>query len=270
MLSKNGILNNSHINKKNLYELESPFPHIIIDNFLEEDIAKRISNSFEKLITIGFVHINENKKWSDKFNVPDEINEAFKFFNSNYFIEKLEELTGIQGLIADTEMYSGGAHVSERDGFLNIHADFINHPVHKNWRRRINLLIYFNEEWRTEWEGSLELWDKTMSKCVKKIVPNWNRAVIFNTDETSFHGHPDKMVCPVGVKRKSIAMYYYTSGMIAHGATNYRPRPSDSWKKRVLIGFERKLIFIFHAMKGRLNLSDAFVTRIVEIIKKIW
>jgi|688.fasta_scaffold374054_2 hypothetical protein len=267
MLSQNGILNTSIINR-NLYNLEKPFPHIVIDNFLQEDVAKNISDSFVKLKTIGFVHINENKKWSDRFNVPVEINSAFDYLNSTDFIKKLEGLTGINDLIADVEMYSGGAHVSERDGFLNIHADFINHPVHKKWRRRINVLIYFNKEWLPEWDGNLELWDSSMSLCCKKIIPIWNRALIFNTDEVSFHGHPDKMTCPEGIKRKSIAMYYYTLGDIAHGATNYKARPTDSLVKRFLIGLERKLLFIFHGLKSMLNLSDATVSKIVNFLMR--
>lgn len=44
---------------------------------------------------------------------------------------------------------------------------------------------------------------------VVTVEPVFNRAVIFATSDTSFHGHPEPMKLPEGVYRRSIAMYYY-------------------------------------------------------------
>ena len=102
-------------------------------------------------------------------------------------------------------------HQIQKHGFLKIHADF-------NWNRflklnrRVNLLIYLNKSWKEEYGGHLELWNREMSECVERILPVFNRCVIFNTSDFSYHGHPDPLTCPDGWTRKSLAVYYYTNG----------------------------------------------------------
>ncbi|MFM8411426.1 MAG: 2OG-Fe(II) oxygenase, partial [Alphaproteobacteria bacterium] len=105
----------------------------------------------------------------------------------------------------------GGLHETLPGGFLDVHADF---NFHGAWflDRRLNVLVYLNHGWREEWGGCLELWDRDLSRCVKKVVPAFNRTVIFATDDTSFHGHPEPVRCPPGTTRKSVAMYYYSNG----------------------------------------------------------
>ena len=83
-------------------------------------------------------------------------------------MQRLEEITGIENLISDPELGSGGVHRSTRGGYLNIHADFTVHPYKKNWHRRVNVLVYLNEFWDEKW-GQLELWDKNMESCIQKI-----------------------------------------------------------------------------------------------------
>jgi hypothetical protein len=112
-----------------------------------------------------------------------------------------------------------------------VHADFrINEQLHV--QRRLNLLIYLNEDWNDEWRGQLELWDKTMSECRAKVSPLWNRCVVFSTDADTWHGHPDELLVPDGVKRRSVALYYYTASKAVYGevpnlGTIYQARPTD-------------------------------------------
>ena len=180
----------------------------------------------------------------------------------------LEKITGIRSLIADHDLGSGGVHRSSRGGFLNIHADFTVHPYKKNWHRRVNLLVYLNEKWEDNWGGKLELWDKKMNNCVKKISPIFNRCVIFNTDYDSFHGHPEPMTCPDNIYRKSIALYYYTEAKndVKTIATNYKARPKDKLLKRIFIFFDKTLISIFHFLKSRLKISDRWVTKVMDFL----
>ena len=77
------------------------------------------------------------------------------------------------------------------------------------------------------------------------IAPVYNRCVIFNTDADSFHGHPDPLICPENVKRKSLALYYYTASKrlyedTASYSTMYKARASDdaATKRKV-----RELVF---------------------------
>jgi Rps23 Pro-64 3,4-dihydroxylase Tpa1-like proline 4-hydroxylase len=264
MLNKENIILFNNLYES--YSQEIPFPHCIIDDFLEDKIANTISDLFSKEKFIGINHFNEKKKWTDGLNVSPDFVNLFNYLNSTEVISQLETITGITGLIPDKEMQSGGAHSSTKGGYLNIHADFTSHPYNKNWRRRINLLIYFSKDWEEAWGGQLELWDKEMRKCCIKIIPKFNRAVIFNTNETSYHGHPEPTNCPEGIQRKSVAMYYYTLSDGPHIATNYKNRPQDSFFKAVGIYLDKTLISIYHWLKGVFGISDSIVTK----IKNFW
>ena len=157
-------------------------------------------------------------------------------------------------------------HECGAGGFLNIHADFTRHHHRPEWRRRVNLIVYLNEGWQSEWGGSLELWDSGMRQCVVRVPPLANHAVIFNTDEGSFHGFPVPIMCPAGVLRRSLALYYYTAEdeTAARGiphTTNYRSRPGDGRRKAALIWGDRQLVRVYSIAKARLGLSDTFASR---------
>lgn len=129
--------------------------------------------------------------------------------NSSAFIDFLERLTGIEGLIPDPHFVGGGLHQIERGGHLKVHADFNHHP-RTGLERRLNVLIYLNRDWKDEYGGAFELWDAEMRGCETKVMPYFNRCVVFSTTSTSFHGHPEPLNSPEGVTRKSLALYYYS------------------------------------------------------------
>jgi Rps23 Pro-64 3,4-dihydroxylase Tpa1-like proline 4-hydroxylase len=124
-------------------------------------------------------------------------------------LKYLEELTGIDNLIGDELLMGGGLHKITSGGKLAIHKDYNVHPVKKMYRR-LNLLIYLNKDWKREWEGNLELWDKDHTKLEVSVEPLFNRAVIFTISEDSLHGHPVPLNTPENVSRNSIALYYFT------------------------------------------------------------
>jgi len=131
------------------------------------------------------------------------------YLNSPETISMLEKLTGINGLIADPTLLGGGMHKIDSGGKLSIHADSRKHAVTGNYRR-INLLVYLNKNWNSEWGGSLQLWNNDMTTMVQDIQPFFNRVVIFNTGGDTYHGHPHALNTPEGVSRISLALYYYT------------------------------------------------------------
>jgi glycosyltransferase involved in cell wall biosynthesis len=141
--------------------------------------------------------------------VPEITKTLLLYMNSPEVLRKLERLTGIDNLIPDPNYLGGGMHRIDSGGKLSVHADFMLNDVTRNFRR-INLLIYLNENWETEWGGSLQLWSDDMSQMVREIEPIFNRAVIFNTGEKTYHGHPHPLNTPEGISRYSIALYYYT------------------------------------------------------------
>lgn len=263
--------NSSLDTNKKKYQKASPYPHIVLDNFLENEAAKEALKVFPKIKDEGWIHymhVNEKKHGLNKLDlIPAFIRDhIIHILNSHDFVMYLEKLTGIDHLIPDHTFEGGGIHQSEKGGYLNIHADFTVHPHKRKWRRRVNVLIYLNEEWDETYGGELELWKKDMSKCLVKVLPIFNRAVIFNTDEDSYHGFPDPLRCPEGESRKSIALYYFTEeeiGTFKKKATNYRARPDDGIKS-VFIWLDKKLIAIYSWLKGVLGINDDFASKILN------
>ena len=101
-----------------------------------------------------------------------------------------------------------------RGGKLGVHIDFSRALFDNSKYRRLNVLLYLNENWQREWEGALELWNKRPAdggQCVKRVYPTFNKIVIFGTSKNSWHGHPTPLNCPEGEYRKSLATYYYSS-----------------------------------------------------------
>jgi Rps23 Pro-64 3,4-dihydroxylase Tpa1-like proline 4-hydroxylase len=148
------------------------------------------------------------------------------------FIDFLETLTGITGLLPDPHLWGGGLHQIQRGGFLKVHADFNRHE-RLDLDRRLNLLVYLNKDWKEEYGGQLELWSRDMKRCEERVLPVFNRCVVFSTTDTSYHGHPDELTCPEGWTRKSMALYYYTTGRSAEEtsqshSTLYQERPGES------------------------------------------
>jgi len=130
-------------------------------------------------------------------------------------------------------------------------------------------LLYLNEPWPAHYKGDLELWARDMSECIQKIAPIYNRCVIFNTDEDSYHGLPDPIQCPEGETRKSIALYYFTieNKAPAKQATNYRARPQDGWRRYLIYG-DKKLIAFYNKLKGWLGINDDFASRILHFLNR--
>jgi Rps23 Pro-64 3,4-dihydroxylase Tpa1-like proline 4-hydroxylase len=223
------------------YTVAAPFPHIVIDSFLPEAVCEAILREFPGPNEIPWRRFE--KHYSKKLaahgdtQLGEHIKDALRQLNSATCLQFLETLTGIGGLIPDVHFEGGGIHQIERGGFLKVHLDSNTHP-RRLLARRINLLLYLNKDWREEYRGHLQLWDKDVSICVREILPVFNRCVIFNTNDVSYHGHPDRLECPPGMTRKSIAVYYYTEGRPAtdgerdHG-TLWRDRPASRSEKGV-------------------------------------
>lgn len=205
---------------KTQYATAYPFPHTVIDNFMNEQFLNRAVNQLE-YVDWGYdedgddIDSHQVKKLYSPHKVgmentmPEHVTNLLNFLNSKEVLTYLEELTGIPDLIADPGLYGGGVHRILSGGKLSVHADYNFHPVTK-LHRRVNLLLYLNKDWKEEWGGDLQLWNKDMSMCVKKILPIFNRAVIFNITSDAYHGHPGPLKSPEGIDRLSFALYYFT------------------------------------------------------------
>lgn len=197
------------------YANAKPFPHIAFDNFFDSALLDLVLSEFPKPGEI---------KWQ-RFDNEQEIKLAsasessfgpttrllLYHLNSITFLEFLSSVTGIANLIPDPCFDGGGLHQIVRGGKLAIHADFNKHPRY-GLDRRLNALLYLNKDWREEYGGHLELWNRDMTRCEAKILPVFNRFMVFGTTDFTYHGHPDPLQCPEGVTRKSLALYYFSNG----------------------------------------------------------
>jgi hypothetical protein len=203
------------------YQANQPFPHIIIDDFLPEPVARSSLAAFPGPEAAGWYEYRNDRERKlgsvHEQNIPPAIRNVLYALNSATFLTFLEKLTGIPGLVPDPHFFGGGMHQIVRDGKLAVHVDFNRHPGLR-LDRRLNLLLYLNEDWPDEYGGHLELWDAKGNSAVTKVLPVFNRCVVFSTTRKSYHGHPHPLACPPDRSRKSIALYYYTNGRPAEEA----------------------------------------------------
>lgn len=194
-----------------------PFPNITLNNFFKDDFLNIILQEFPDLSKLhesqNYNVKNEIKLSNKNYNkFPKTIKSFIDFLNSNIFLNFLQKLTSIkEKLVSDPHLEGGGLHEIKNGGVLKIHTDFNRHPF-LDLDRRVNVLIYLNKNWKDSYGGHLEFWNKNMSKCEKKITPSFNTMAIFSTTDFSNHGHPDPLNCPMEMSRKSIALYYFSSG----------------------------------------------------------
>ena len=255
------------------YQSAQPFPHIVLDDFLRPAVAQRAMEEFPPLDPDEwniYSHANERKfSQTEPATWGPTLQSLLAELNSPRFVQFLSDLTGLDDLFADDSLEGGGLHQSTTGGFLNIHADFTVHPHHRSWQRRVNLLLYLNENWRPEYGGDLELWSKDMKRCEERVAPIGNRAVIFTTDFDSFHGHPEPMTCPPDMARRSLALYYFTietSPMVR--STEYRARPGDGLHSLAIYA-DKQLLRTYDWTKRHLGVSDQTAKKVLQRVERI-
>lgn len=205
------------------YNSAPEYPHIVLDDFLDPTViadaeyeAKWLTDNFnQEEWRFGSPDYHEDQWLKRGIKELDKMTYAHnllcRYMNSYTFIEFLRKMSGIEDLVPDWELEGGGFHVTYPDGSLNIHHDFNYKEIEgRTMYRKINLLIYLNEEWLAEWDGSLELWKSDLSECFEIIDPKHNRAVFFNIEDAP-HGHPQPLKCPQNDNRRSLAFYYYSA-----------------------------------------------------------
>lgn len=219
------------------YQGAQPFPSIHFEHFFNPAILDAVLEEFPDLEKNGDI----------KFNTPNEVKLASKgerrfgpvtkafvhFLNSEPFLDFLQELTGIdERLTPDPYFEGGGFHQTKPGGFLKIHADFNKHRE-TGLDRRLNVLVYLNKDWKDEYGGHFELWNRDMTKCEGKFPPTFNTMAMFTTSDFSYHGLPNPLTCPPDRSRKSLALYYYTNGRPAHEVNNGLEDHTTLFKDRV-------------------------------------
>jgi Rps23 Pro-64 3,4-dihydroxylase Tpa1-like proline 4-hydroxylase len=196
------------------YATARPFSHIVLDGLFPDETLEGVLADFPRPEEMRARFDNRlERKLGYTYETPvrDRVREFLWTMSSPPVLQFLAALTGIDGLIPDPYFGGAGPHQIERGGFLKVHVDFNWHPLLK-LDRRLNLLVYLNRDWREEHGGHLELWNADMSRCEQRVLPVFNRTVVFSTTDVSFHGHPTPLACPPDRTRKSVSFYYYTNG----------------------------------------------------------
>ncbi len=237
-----------------------PVRNFCIDNFLDESFAGSVLASFptyEEAAKVGrtFAAVNEKGKIqvTDSSSFAEPIAELNRTLASPEFLELLSDVFEMPNILADDALIGGGIHETGPRGHLDVHVDF-NYLSDRQLHRRLNILVYFNKDWRPEWGGNIELWDAAVKNCVHSFTPIFNRCVVFETNDISFHG-VTAVKCPEGTARKSFAAYYYTREAPAHWTgeahgTIFKARPDEILKGNVMMPLEKARTRLRDALTG--------------------
>ena len=244
------------------FALREPFRHVVIDDFLSPGFAETLLREFPAFERgnarnesgeLGNKSTVERvRKLSTSYRTLDEL------IKSADFLDLIGRLTGIDGLLYDPFYFGGGTHENREGQDLDPHIDFNRHPI-ENWHRRLNLIIYLNPEWQDDWGGSLEIHTdpRSAENRIEMITPLFNRCVIFETTETSWHGF-SRITLPDARKnlsRRSIALYFYT-----------KDRPADE------LADTHSTIYVDRALPSRYvagkTLSDADVEELKMLLRR--
>ena len=230
-----------------------PFHHVVIDNFFTDEMVQKLVAEFPSYDAEGVwnAHYNnpiENKKacnhW-DKF--PRNTYTALHYLCGTAFEHAVESITGRTGIQADVGLHGGGWHAHTTNGKLNVHLDYSIHPK-LQLERHYNLIVYLTPDWNPEWGGGLELWshDDATGRAKERValVENrFNRAVLFDTTQNSWHGLPADLHCPEGIARQSLAVYYVTepsAGADTRGKALFVPHGAQANDPAILELIEKR------------------------------
>jgi hypothetical protein len=221
------------------FQSAHPFPHIVLDDFFQVETAERLATEFpedDNPFWYSYDNPLERKLACNRFECfPESIGEALRVLNAPETVEVFSQLSGIGGLSSDPGLHGGGMHCTRRGGKLDVHLDYSIHPL-LGLERRLNLIVYLNRQWEEDWGGQLEFWEQDMSGCAVRVTPMFNRAVLFSTGDSSYHGHPEPLNCPEGSTRKSLAVYYLTqprTGASQRARARFVARPQDPQNEEI-------------------------------------
>ncbi len=215
-----------------------PFKHVMIEDFFEPAFAEQLLAefpSFDKELSINESGHTSGKSVNTNIRtISPAYQKLYEVLGSRPFLDFVSQLSGIPDLLLDPKMFGGGTHENLHGQDLDPHVDF-NYDEARQLHRRLNLIVYMNREWRSEWGGALEIHSNPRrpdENQIHSFDPQFNRCVMFETNEYSWHGFPkiDQPEDKRHLSRKSISIYLYTKDRPAEEtapvhATFYVQRP---------------------------------------------
>lgn len=224
--------------KKDINFFIRPYKHLVIDNFFDlkliDECLKNFPNKLNKkweFTNDKDIEIKYRSRWTSEFDIPEGIIDVVRILNGADFLKSVSEIFKIKKLIPDPYFTGGGLNVTQKGGLLDVHVDGNYHDA-TGLNRRLNALLFLNKNWNSSWGGEFGLYDSKGKKCIKKIEPIFNRLIVFDTHDTSWHGLPDPINFPKKTPRRSILLYYYTKSKRSSGQIKIRKPHSALWKRR--------------------------------------
>lgn len=196
------------------YQAAKPYPHVVLDGMFDDQMLDRLVSETPAL---------NNEKWVEnkdehltKYNLRSAVELAdtgfqhVAFVHSAAFLYLLSEITGIWELLPDPYLQGGGYHILPSGAKFDVHADR-NTAYQTGLARRLGMITYLNRDWKHEYGGQLELWDKAGTRCEVVVEPVFNRTILFEIANKNFHGVPSPIAAPGGRARNSFVVYYHTT-----------------------------------------------------------
>jgi len=199
------------------YSSARPFRHAVIDGLIPAEVVAEAARAFPGPEHPGF----RRRDYAEQRRLGQLQRRAFEGVdprlrhllnevNGMVFLDMLERLTGVRGLIPDPYFTGAGLHLTLPGGYLALHADF-DRDRSRGLARRLSVVLFLVERWEEAWAGELELWDATLTRCEARVLPAPGRLVVFEHGDDHWHGHPTPLACPEGVARQTLAAYYYVA-----------------------------------------------------------
>lgn len=215
------------------YAQATPHPHAVLDGLWGDEVARALAQAFPGPAEARWKAVDypQQKRLGHLqrhgfADVPAVLRHALAELNGQAFLDFLEALTGVEGLIGDPHFKGAGLHLTPPGGFLEVHADF-DRDGRRALQRVLTAILFLTPDWDEAWGGHLELWNADATRCEVRLAPKLDRLVVMAHGDTHWHGHPTPLACPPHRFRASLAAYYYVVSprpeVPAHGAL-WRPR----------------------------------------------
>jgi hypothetical protein len=242
------------------YLSAAPWPHVVVHDVFDATLLDMVVDELSAINRTGMDSAQTRNMVKRETANTDLLGGAtlavLDALNSPTFVSFVANVTGISGLQPDPERRWGGVHETPTGGYTNIHTDFERHPA-TGLYHRTNVLLYLNRGWQEDWGGFLEMWPASMVAVGRRVLPEYNTLVLFETNAQTMHGLPEPVAAPDGRSRLSLAAYQYSEQPPKKTArrrlSKYARRPNDPWRvgvptkwdirervpKRVLAGLRR-------------------------------
>jgi hypothetical protein len=217
------------------YRAAKPYPHTVLTDLFPDALLDAVVEECDAIDPSRLETTMNSRVVKRETGDSAVLGPASRFvlaqLESSAFLDFLESLTGIGGLLSDPHHAGGGLHETPTGGFALVHRDFLSH-TRLGLERRVNALLYLNRDWPEEYGGHLELWPEDMAGASVRILPTFNTLVVFESNAHTLHGLPDPVRCPPDRVRRSLVSYSYTTTRPDHERLGgrigiYARRPQD-------------------------------------------